>query len=110
MIVCPRWRTMSYYKRHLFICVNEREDGNCCQNHGAKELRDYAKNKTKELGIAGQGGVRVNQAGCLDRCDEGPIAVVYPDGVWYTYKDEKDLDEIIERHLINGEIVEHLKI
>ncbi len=101
---------MSYYKRHLFICVNEREDKSCCQDHGASELRDYAKNKTKELGIAGQGQVRINRSGCLDRCDEGPIAVVYPDGVWYTYKDESDLDEIIDKHLINGKIVERLKI
>ena len=101
---------MSYYKRHLFMCVNHREDKNCCENHCASAFRTYAKNKTKELGIAGQGGVRVNQSGCLDRCDEGPVAVVYPDGVWYTYKDEKDLDEIISKHLISGEIVERLKI
>lgn len=101
---------MSFYKRHLFLCVNQREDKNCCENHGASELRRYAKNKTKELGIAGQGGVRINQAGCLDRCDEGPVAVVYPEGVWYTYKDETDLDEIIEKHLIEGKIVERLKI
>ncbi len=101
---------MSFYKRHLFICVNQREDKACCQDHNAAELRTYAKNRTKELGISGQGGVRVNQAGCLDRCDEGPVAVVYPEGVWYTYNDEKDLDEIIHKHLIDGEVVEHLKI
>ncbi len=92
------------------MCVNQREDKNCCENHCASKLRTYAKNKTKELGISGQGGVRVNQAGCLDRCDEGPVAVVYPDGVWYTYKDEKDLDEIISKHLMTGEVVERLKI
>ena len=92
------------------MCVNQREDKACCHDHGAAELRTYAKNKTKELGINGQGGVRVNQAGCLDRCSEGPVAVVYPDGIWYTYKEEKDLDEIIHKHLIDGEIVERLKI
>ena len=101
---------MSVYKRHLFMCVNQREDKVCCNNHSASELRSYAKNKSKELGITGQGGVRVNQAGCLDRCDEGPVAVVYPDGIWYTYKDKCDLDEIIDKHLIKGEIVERLKI
>lgn len=101
---------MSFYKRHLFMCVNQREDRNCCQDHGAAELRAYAKSRIKELGIAKQGGVRVNQAGCLDRCDEGPVAVVYPDAVWYTYKDEKDLDEIIAKHLIAGEVVDRLKI
>lgn len=92
------------------MCVNQREDKNCCQDHGASELRDYAKSKTRDLGIAGQGGVRVNKAGCLDRCDEGPVAVVYPDGVWYTYKDKNDLDEIIARHLQNGQIVKRLRI
>ena len=92
------------------MCVNEREDKSCCQDHGAAELRDYAKNKTKELEISGQGGVRVNQAGCLDRCSEGPVAVVYPEGVWYRYRDEADLDEIITKHLIEGEIVQRLKI
>jgi len=92
------------------MCVNEREDKACCQDHGAAKLRSYAKNRTKELGIAGQGGVRVNQAGCLDRCSEGPVAVVYPDEVWYRYSTEEDLDEIIDKHLIEGEIVERLKI
>lgn len=101
---------MSYYKRHLFMCVNQREDKSCCQDHDASELRIYAKNRIKDLGISGQGGVRVNKAGCLDRCDEGPVAVVYPDGVWYTYKDEKDLDEIITKHLKDGQIVGRLKI
>lgn len=92
------------------MCVNHREDKPCCQDHGAAELRTYAKNRTKELGIAKQGGVRVNRAGCLDRCDEGPIAVVYPDAVWYTYRDESDLDEIITKHLIDGDIVDRLRI
>lgn len=101
---------MSYYKRHLFMCVNQREDKACCQDHGAAELRTYAKTRTKELGISGQGGVRVNQAGCLDRCDEGPVAVVYPEGIWYRYRNEEDLDEIVTKHLMHGEIVERLKI
>jgi len=51
-----------------------------------------------------------NQAGCLDRCEEGPVCVVYPDGIWYTYIDETDVDEIINSHLVNGEPVERLKI
>jgi (2Fe-2S) ferredoxin len=54
--------------------------------------------------------VRINQAGCLDRCAEGPCAVVYPDGVWYTYVDRGDIDEIIEEHLRHGRIVERLRI
>jgi (2Fe-2S) ferredoxin len=54
--------------------------------------------------------VRVNKAGCLDRCDEGPCIVVYPEAVWYTYVDEHDIDEIIDRHLIGGEPVERLRL
>ncbi len=101
---------MSFYRYHVFFCTNEREDGYCCQDHDARALRDYAKRRTKELGLTGQGGVRINLAGCMDRCSEGPVLVVYPEGVWYTYETEADIDEIIERHLRGGEVVERLRI
>lgn len=102
---------MSYYQRHLFFCTNRREDGSaCCQDHNAQAMRDYAKQRVKELGLAGPGRVRVNNAGCLDRCAEGPVLVVYPEAVWYTYVDREDLDEIIEEHLRNGRVVERLRI
>ncbi len=101
---------MSYYKRHLFFCTNVRENGICCDDHDALEMRNYAKQRTKDLCIAGQGGVRVNISGCLDRCSEGPVAVVYPEGVWYTYENKEDVDEIIDKHLVGGHIVERLKI
>ena len=69
------------------------------------------KDRVKALGISGsQNRIRINSAGCLDRCEEGPVIVVYPEGTWYTYVDEKDLDEIIDEHLKNGRIVERLKI
>ncbi len=73
-------------------------------------MRDYAKSRIKELGLAGKDSVRINQAGCLDRCEEGPVLVVYPEGVWYTYVDQDDVDEIIEKHLKNGVIVKRLRI
>ena len=73
-------------------------------------MRDYAKQCVKQTGLAGVGGVRVNQAGCLDRCEEGPCIVVYPEGVWYTYVDRSDIDEILEEHLRNGRVVERLRI
>ena len=102
---------MSYYKHHVFFCCNQREPGeNCCQNHKADELRDYAKNRVKALGLAGKGKVRVNKAGCLDRCDEGPVIVVYPEEIWYTYVDKADIDEIVEEHLKHGRVVERLRI
>lgn len=102
---------MSYFKHHVFFCVNKREDGgSCCQNFNAQAMRDYAKDRVKALGLAGKGGVRVNTAGCMDRCGEGPVIVVYPEAVWYTYVDQEDIDEIIEKHLMQGDVVERLKI
>ena len=103
---------MSYYKHHIFFCTNKREDGSsCCQNHNAQAMRDYTKQRCKDLRIAGaKGKVRVNTAGCLNRCEEGPVVVVYPEDVWYTYVDEEDIDEIIEQHLVNGRVVKRLQI
>jgi (2Fe-2S) ferredoxin len=103
---------MSYYAKHVFFCCNQREgpDRPCCNNKGASKMRDYAKSRVKALGLAGEGRIRINQAGCLDRCEEGPCVVVYPEAVWYTYVDESDIDEIIEEHLQNGRIVERLRM
>lgn len=100
-----------YYRYHVFFCTNLREDGSaCCAARGAQAMRDYAKARTKELGLAGPGQVRINNAGCLDRCAEGPCVVVYPEGVWYTYVDRQDIDEIIDSHLCQGRPVDRLKI
>ena len=102
---------MSYFQHHLFFCTNQREDGSqCCENFNAKAMRDYAKQRSKALGLVASGKVRVNTAGCLNRCDQGPVVVVYPDAVWYNYIDEEDIDEIIEQHLVNDTVVERLKI
>jgi (2Fe-2S) ferredoxin len=102
---------VSYYERHVFFCCNQREEGKaCCNDHGARELRDYAKAQVKQLGLNGPGKVRVNNAGCLDRCKEGPVLVVYPEAVWYTYVDTDDIDEIVREHLAGGKVVERLRI
>jgi (2Fe-2S) ferredoxin len=103
---------MSHFNKHVFFCTNQREDGgDCCNNHGAQIARDYVKNKVKELGLSNlQNKIRINSAGCMDRCDEGPVIAVYPEGTWYTYRNEIDLDEIITEHLQNGRVVERLKI
>ena len=103
---------MSYYQRHVFFCCNQREPGDrpCCADKGAQAMRDYAKKKVKALGMAGEGKIRINQAGCLDRCEEGPCVVVYPEAVWYTYVDRHDIDEIVEEHLKHGRIVQRLRM
>jgi (2Fe-2S) ferredoxin len=102
---------MSFYKHHVFMCLNKREaPENCCACHGSEKMQSYAKKRIKELGLNGSGKVRINKAGCMDRCDEGPVMVVYPEEVWYTYVDEKDIDEIIDEHLVKGRVVERLKI
>ncbi len=103
---------MSYFDKHVFFCTNQRTDGTaCCNNHHAQQARDYVKNKVKELDIPSEGNrIRINSAGCLDRCEEGPVIVIYPEGTWYTYVDESDLDEVIEEHLKHGRVVERLKI
>ncbi|WP_290651943.1 (2Fe-2S) ferredoxin domain-containing protein [Aquisalimonas sp.] len=100
---------MGYYKRHVFVCTNSREDGaDCCANGGAAEARAHLKDRVKVLGMKGPGGVRVSSSGCLGRCGEGPVVVVYPEAVWYTYVDGEDLDEIVDRHLVAGEAVDRL--
>lgn len=102
---------MSYYRYHMFFCTHSREDGHgCCQDSDAQAMRDYAKVQSMELGIAGAGQVHVSTSGCMNRCDEGPVIVIYPDGVWYRYADKTDIDEIIKQHLVKGQVVERLRI
>jgi (2Fe-2S) ferredoxin len=102
---------MSFYKHHVFFCQNRRDPpAACCANHNAEGMRDYAKKRVKELKMSGPGQVRINSAGCLDRCELGPCVVVYPEGTWYTYVDKEDIDEIIDEHIVHGREVERLKI
>ena len=102
---------MGYYKHHVFFCCNQRKNGErCCNDTGASGIRDYAKARVKDLKLSGEGKVRINQAGCLDRCAEGPVMVIYPEETWYTYVDQSDIDEIVSEHLVNGRVVERLKI
>ena len=99
----------SYYERHIFFCLNHRENGDAsCAQHKAQAAFDRCKSQAKSLGLLGAGKVRVNKAGCLDRCAGGPIAVVYPEAVWYTFVDEQDIDEIVQSHLRDGVVVERL--
>jgi (2Fe-2S) ferredoxin len=104
-------KTDSYFKHHVFFCLNQRDSPReSCANHQAQDAFKHCKAKVKENNLSGAGVVRINQAGCLDRCAGGPVLVVYPQAVWYTYVDNADIDEIIESHLINGQVVERLRL
>ncbi len=99
-----------FYDRHVFVCTNVRPPGHprgCCKEKGSEGLRDYMKARAKELGIK---KVRINTAGCLDRCELGPTMVIYPEGVWYSPKSNADVDEILQRHLIEGGRVARLML
>ncbi|MFQ5959317.1 MAG: ferredoxin [Alphaproteobacteria bacterium] len=99
-----------FYRTHVFCCTNVRPAGHprgCCSEKGSVRLRNYMKARAKELGLD---GVRVNASGCLDRCELGPTVVIYPEGVWYSCPTPADVDEILERHLIEGGRVERLML
>ena len=99
------------YTYHVFFCCNQREaPAPCCNNHGAEDMLAYAKERVAALRLAGPGRVRINKAGCLGQCLDGPVIVIYPEGVWYRYANRDDIDEIITEHLQNGHPVERLKL
>ncbi len=99
------------YKRHVFVCVNERSPSHpkgCCKEKGAVAVREALKKRLGSLGIKKL--VRANNAGCLDQCEHGVTLVVYPEQVWYGGVTVDDVDEIVERHIVGGEFVERLMI
>lgn len=97
------------YQRHVFVCTNDRGPDDArgsCGRCGGTAIRDRLKDALKERGLGKM--IRTNAAGCLDLCAEGPVMVVYPEGVWYAKVRPDDLAEIIESHLVNGRPVERL--
>ena len=101
----------NFYQHHVFFCLNVRDDGKqCCTQYGAEAMFDYMKKRIKKLKLNGEDRVRINRAGCFDRCSEGPLMVVYPQAIWYTFVDEEDIDEIIESHILNGKPVKRLQV
>ncbi|HTI03609.1 MAG TPA: (2Fe-2S) ferredoxin domain-containing protein [Acidisoma sp.] len=99
-----------YFDAHIFVCCNRRPDGHkrgSCAARGSEALRDYMKARVKEAGIP---HARVNMAGCLDRCEEGPCLVIYPAGTWYRVENRADVDRVIEEHLRLGGRTESLRL
>ncbi len=102
---------MSRFLRHVFICNNQRKDDDprgCCASRGSMELLDHLKHRVHDAGLKGK--VRVNKAGCLDACAQGPTMGGYPDDVWYAPRTPEDMEEIFTEHLQNGRVVERLVI
>ncbi|MGB0747986.1 MAG: (2Fe-2S) ferredoxin domain-containing protein [Magnetospiraceae bacterium] len=100
---------MPIFKHHIFFCTNQRDADDprgCCMTRGGGMLRDWAKQRRKELNIA---KVRVNAAGCLGMCEFGPTVVVYPEGIWYTPETTEDVEAIFQEHILGGKPVERLK-
>ena len=99
-----------FYQAHVFVCQNERpatHERGCCNSKGATKLRNYMKVRAKELGLP---MTRINTAGCLDRCELGPVMVIYPEGTWYRYETIEDIDTILNDHLVGGKVVERLRL
>lgn len=98
------------YDVHVFCCINDRPAGHprgSCSSGGSVDLHKYMKIRSKELNIK---GIRVNKAGCLNRCELGPVLVIYPQAVWYRYDNEDDVEEILQTHIIGGRIIERLAL
>lgn len=96
-------------QRHIFICAMS-EKGECCQREVGERSWKYLKKRLKELGLAGRGGVQRTKADCLQVCHAGPVAVVWPDKVWYHSCTEQVLEKIIQQHLIGGEPVKEYQL
>src|SRR6476646_1300067 len=100
---------MSDYTRHSFVCTNQRSPDDprgSCSKLGSEALHAHFKQEAKRLNL--KDIVRANKAGCLDHCAQGPSVVIYPEGVWYSVKSAFDVTEIMERHVMKGEVVTRL--
>jgi (2Fe-2S) ferredoxin len=99
-----------YYDPHIFCCTNKREEGKreSCGRKGAEDLYAYLKARLKDLSLPQR--ARVNQSGCLNRCEEGPCLVIYPQGVWYRCRTKAEIDAMIERHFVHHERAEELML
>lgn len=104
-----RLARMPSFQRHVFVCVNERPADHpkgCCKARGGAEVRDALKAELAKHGLSKT--IRANNAGCLDQCESGVTVVVYPEQVWYGAVTKEDVTEIVESHLIKGEVVTRL--
>ncbi len=102
---------MPPFEKHIFVCTNQRDASDprgCCAAKGSEEIREFFKSEIKRRGLKSK--IRANTAGCLDHCAKGPTVVIYPEGVWYRVETLADAQEVFDKHVEKGEIVERLLI
>jgi (2Fe-2S) ferredoxin len=102
---------MPTFTHHIFVCCNQRAPGHsrgCCDPEGSGALRELFKVEVKRRGLAPL--VRANKAGCLDQCELGPTVVIYPQGIWYGNVQPQDVQRIIEETIVQGRVLEDLRI
>jgi len=100
---------MPSFQRHVFVCINERPADHpkgSCKAKGGVDVRDKLKSELTARGLSKL--IRANNSGCLDQCECGVSVVVYPEQVWYQHVTVEDVPEIIDKHLVGGEVVERL--
>jgi len=98
------------YRIHVFCCVNERPPTHrrgSCGGKGSRQLCDYMCRLGMAMGVR---RIRINHAGCMNVCEHGPVLVIYPEGVWYRFETQEDVEEILRLHIVAGRKVERLAL